>query len=645
MARSSSPVLLVVGLGVVGATVAVVALMLSDATPSLDAGGAPVASRATHERSMDTVQPVSGSEGTSPLRGAGRAADTEPRDAAALADEPTARRVSGRLVRRSDGSPLGGGELRAQRAATELDDEGRFTLPSVGVDEHSLLLVRGSHASAVDLPLGEGPLDDLVLSVDTGWLVRGRLADERGGPVPDGRVTLRLPGDDEPLAAARSDAAGGFVLRDVWPPAGAGRTLELGALGEWHAPASRLLELPDALRLLDGADLDLGAAGALAGVLRGAEAGARVLLPWTEDVGWVEDAPPGLEAACDEDGAYRIGGVPSGSYLAVLRSSGAGVYLDARVGVTVTVGETTWLDWDVGASAGSAGADVSGRVLDAAGRPQPGASVSARWELDVPAPGRLGTWSSILAGGRAESRDTGLEKCTVVSVRVGSATTGADGRYALGPLPAGRVVVSASLPDTPGLAPASETLALTRFASWPGVDLVLGAGLAVRGRALDEHGAPLPDARVLIVPRSDVLSYDDDEFVPVDDDGRFELGGLLPGEYTLLARCPGHRDALSQVTAGGAELDLLLASAPLLLGTVLDGTDARPLTGFHLRVEDASLFIEVDWTSLDGRFSLDSLAEGRYTLTVSAPGFVDEVVPDLELLRGVPVDVTVTMRR
>ena len=654
MARSKrSPLALLLGLGVLLACVAVVALVFMGG-PERVAGADPLLAQRGGERGMQVPDPVAGgSQGTQPLL-TERTAPVPPGASERPDASATGRRVSGTLLRRSDRSPIANARLSTRHGECVADVDGRFAFSLVDAEEVGLVVTHDGMTIYVDLPAESGDLKGLEFVLDTGWLLEGRVTGQAGEPVPEARVLLRRGPQEHGHHYLRADAQGRFSMRDVVPESQARPSLLLEAKGEFHGPMQLLVDLPAETRRVTGVDLVLPAAGVLEGQLFDVQgallSGGMVRLPWLVSDGWVQDAAPELEAAVGVKRRYRIEGVPPGTYVALAsagdsspRRSGEAWegLLVSKPGVLLEAGRVTTLDWNL-----SAPARVRGRVTDAAGNPFEQADVEALWQLVLPAPGRFGSWTSALRHATARSRERvtgGLE--TVLTIRVGQTSTLRGGGYELTYLPRGELLLRATTTAGGELAPAERELQLGGGEDLTGVDLMLGRGLSISGQVRDEQGRPLLEARVLLVPQSDVFNYREDDFRDVGADAGFSLSGLSDGNYTLLARCPGHRDALQQVPAGAVGLSITLSPAPLLAGQVLVAANASPLPSYHLRIEDEAMFMEADIDHSEGRFEVDSLGAGTYTVTIRAAGYAPEVQAGVVLRRGEATELTLLLRR
>jgi protocatechuate 3,4-dioxygenase beta subunit len=160
-------------------------------------------------------------------------------------------------------------------------------------------------------------------------------------------------------------------------------------------------------------------------------------------------------------------------------------------------------------------AAVAGRVVDAAGRPLPGAAVRV-WVRFGNRPPLAGCVSDF-------------------AVPTEGLTTGADGTFrftGLLPGPSARYTVEVSANGHVSRRSAAFAVSASRMQRL--ADLVLPASVSVAGTAVDEEGRPLPDVRVGVVPgpKDGLLRP-----LPVvtAGDGRFRIEGLPPGPVVLEA--------------------------------------------------------------------------------------------------------------
>jgi hypothetical protein len=140
-------------------------------------------------------------------------------------------------------------------------------------------------------------------------------------------------------------------------------------------------------------------------------------------------------------------------------------------------------------------------------------------------------------------------------------------------------------------------------------------------------------------------------------DGRFEIAGLTKGTYDLKIEAPGQAWQGPVVWISpdlkSAELEVALERGDSISGLVHD-RDGRPVAGLTV---DPKTRHEVSASGLDqtirpsgaepvvtdtaGRFRMDSLLHGRYTLEISGPGIY-------KILKEVPAgsaNLDVTLER
>jgi hypothetical protein len=148
----------------------------------------------------------------------------------------------------------------------------------------------------------------------------------------------------------------------------------------------------------------------------------------------------------------------------------------------------------------------------------------------------------------------------------------------------------------------------------------------LRGRVIDEKNDPLPNAIVSAMSQGDVI--EDPVQARTDDDGHFEIYGLLPGP-TLLEADAGEERAVDPVTAdveeGNDAKSWILIAGPRLriAGTVV--SPAGPVPGARIKAAPVgSPYIAVRSVTSDaqGRFEIRLPRKTReMSLSVSAPGF------------------------
>jgi protocatechuate 3,4-dioxygenase beta subunit len=299
-------------------------------------------------------------------------------------------------------------------------------------------------------------------------------------------------------------------------------------------------------------------------------------------------------------------------------------------------------------------ADLTGRVVDSAGR--------------------------AIAGAEVRAHDTGD------AFDDAAATTDLAGRFRLRALAPGRhYQLTASAADLV----AASALALVPVpgsprvtAGRPGaaeVRIVLWPGLTAAGRVVDRTGRPLPGITAILsssmiagaITPSRALQFlsqqaaaEDSRRASTDAQGTFELRHLAPGRYQLLVGGPGFVATLRrdvEIPANGARLDLgrtVLDAGVALLGTVTDQRGApveqamvsfKPLGGTLGNDLQGGLIVtssplgqgsDATTTGSDGRFVIADVRAGqRFELMVAHPEHPMARIPDVSAPSAEPLRI------
>jgi hypothetical protein len=164
-------------------------------------------------------------------------------------------------------------------------------------------------------------------------------------------------------------------------------------------------------------------------------------------------------------------------------------------------------------------------------------------------------------------------------------------------------------------------------------------GAAVSGRVLTPDGTPIEKARVLAFTNPDFKTFvifgrrsvaEAGGVARTDEEGRFEIRGLAPGEYTVEAKALGHHAvvaARSGVSAGTSDVELTLAPKAWVQLVVVDEETQSPITEFSVVVapvdESEGLVERAKVLSPAGAFRFAALLSRRYRVEVVAEGYYD----------------------
>ncbi len=271
------------------------------------------------------------------------------------------------------------------------------------------------------------------------------------------------------------------------------------------------------------------------------------------------------------------------------------------------------------------------------------------YDLSFSAPGyHVGTDTEVLSGGQHDIANT-----VVLTAAAGSIS----GTVTAGSVPLGGVTVTAAANgDTFATAtptsgqvgaftlanlPSPATYLLTFRASGYGTDTVaeqLGPGQNLTGLAVslvggagqvsgtvsDPSGQPLGGVTVTVTGASTPLST---ETLTAGQVGTYQLSGLpVPSDVTLTFSLAGYQSVTVPVQLGASGsasgIDATLTPADGTLTGTVTSTSGSPLAGTDVSVTSGATTITTHSTSSPpGRFVLQGLAPGSYSVTVSDSGY------------------------
>lgn len=537
----------------------------------------------------------------------------DPAEIARIADVdlPAPAAVSG-IVAGADGKPIAGARVVVRQGfAPDRGDTTLFAEATTGSDgafrianappPPSRLFVRASGWAPAERPMraASGPLR---LVLERGVSLSGTVLDASGRPAAGALVRSGA-------IAAAADADGRYRLDGVTP--GLERV-------EASAPGG-LVARRGGVRVAAGtpatADLQLQPGAAIGGTVvdaltRRPIAGARIAVAESPGSGVTASSEPAASARTDARGKFSAAGLLPGDYEVSAARSG---YLPAtlpRVAATAR-------------SAGAAAvalvpaASISGRVVDAQGKPIVGASVA----LEAPRAGR-GRFGGGGPAFRAPRGET-------------STRTGPEGTFRLD----GLAAIPSGVPLTAshaGFAPAERPgVTLKAGQALTGVVLVLPAGLSVKGRVVDEASQAVAGAEIRVAPSEGrgparffrrAAGGATPPNAVTGADGSFTVAGLAAGAWDVTAT----HDGFSPKTASalpapakppGAWPPIVLSRGVAVTGEVKDDQGA-PIAGAMVSLFGEGADPSPTATDASGAFRIDNLARGRaLMLTASAPGF------------------------
>lgn len=182
------------------------------------------------------------------------------------------------------------------------------------------------------------------------------------------------------------------------------------------------------------------------------------------------------------------------------------------------------------------------------------------------------------------------------------------------------------------------------------VDFRLQPGETLTGRVIAPDRSPIMGASVRVVGYQQPQTLSADAIT--NDEGRFTVSNLVPGNYTLIAEADGWRtERLLRVVAPSADLEIQLAEQGTIMGRVV-GVSGEAVPSFtlslHQYIANSSAYgrrvKEEKMTSEDGSFTMTGVDEGQFSIKVAAPGFADTFSEDFEVTQGLTTtDILIKM--
>ena len=431
------------------------------------------------------------------------------------------------------------------------DGEGRYVLEhlpgtylaSIAAWKHGYAIAAippTSNGGSMALPAtGALPLD-LVLT--RGRTIRGVVVDERGAPVPGADVWLseKLVGsefsaiDHTPTV---TDDQGRFELAGLRMDAGyvRARTDSRRLASYWQGPGPHGHRVArDMPATIEDVRLALAPGETVGGRLVDAAgapvAGAAVRLSYVTG----RTSVTGQEAVwSDAQGRFAFHGLPPIEYPSVRVDAPGFAPHEARLGREGGTDATIRVP---------RGGTIAGRVVNAQGEPVAGTSVRS-------------------------------------NTNAASALTDAEGRFLLERQPPGRhEIVHGGPGGETGLA--RTVVQLAEGARVEDVELRLPGPTAapgtesIAGQVVDEHGEPVAGERFEIQPIGRILHSRAGGTVITDDDGRFRIDGLVPGEYAVQPWPPVRRAPTVRAGTLDAVIEVRSRATYMVAGRVLDPSGA-----------------------------------------------------------------------
>lgn len=457
-------------------------------------------------------------------------------------------------------------QLRDEEPDTKSRPDGGFQLADLPAGKPVHLFVTApDHLPAAVQGIRPPTEKPVVVRLEPGGRLAGRVLDDQGAPVADAEVSLAwrpmledLPAGGALYRKTSTNREGRFEIRSS--PLG---TVLLGVRARGFIPRP---PAPVTVPPPQGQDLEIR-------LERGAVLAGSVKTVEGEPVAGLRVAIGDAAGKSDADGAYRVDGLrPGPAEIDLFHPS----YRRQKRTITIEP-ESNVLDIEL-----EAGRRITGRVVDERGKPVGTALVV----LETPT--------------RADFR----------SFRTRSAS---DGSFEIASVAEGRYQIAA---EAEGFAPMPRRdLVVAAQQEVEPLELVLGRSGTVTGRILGLD----PEQLARVELRADDDENDVTRPGRVDAQGRFEIRDLSPGPWELQAELTGEQRRVTGrvvVVAGEtAERDLEFGNRLTLSGRV--EYDGEPLPDARVSVRASKLALErTAATDYDGGFRIEELEPDTYWVGV-----------------------------
>lgn len=500
------------------------------------------------------------------------------------------------------GKPVAGAIVVSGTNAAETSREGRFRL-EVRAGSASVLAIgpdgRIGRREGIAIRADEDVDLDRLRVLPSACFSGSIIDDSSRQPVASALVTaatMRIGADSDPLEwrTARADGRGRFQLCGL---ASGTHRLEVEHPGYLPAEMDSVLAT---IEPADGISVALRRESAVAGRVTDESGvpvpGARVHLHAVSDT----------RAVTTKDGRFRLRRLEPARN-AELEAEKVGFARARRPGLQLKAGASTLVPDLILRH----GLRVVGTVVDPSGSPVAGVEVRAA----------------------SEAEKAKLDSRFGEPPPLPDASSDARGRFELAGLDPGeyRVVLWRD-----GFADRSVAgLGVKRDGPNQWAPIVLTPGAAIDGLVTTGDGKPIEGAHVTAFlepgrPRS----------ANSDNQGRFHLEDLAPQHPAeLWVSAEGFVPARGRrATPPSANVKVSLTAASMLAGRVEDALTKVPLHAFSLALLPASVLEDhpasEDFRSEEGRFVLNNIAPGQWSVRTSAPGYAPAVFPVGELMAG-----------
>lgn len=183
---------------------------------------------------------------------------------------------------------------------------------------------------------------------------------------------------------------------------------------------------------------------------------------------------------------------------------------------------------------------------------------------------------------------------------------------------------------------------------------VLGEGGFMKGKVVDEAGAPIAGANINITTDyinskkivTDKTIYNTAEETRTATDGSFAVNGLANGVFRVAAAIAGRGSvAIDGVARNSENIKITIPEGIVVNGIITNAATGEPVPGARVTLLNSGVrgyytggeegnYGQVN-SGGDGKFTLPGVQAGKYNITATAPGFIVQRESNIELAAGV----------
>jgi uncharacterized surface anchored protein len=494
----------------------------------------------------------------------------------------TAGSIAGLITDAESGLPIASASIRVFSSegialqSTLSDVNGNYAIPSLSPGSYSVVIAANGYASrTVGAYVNSGAITPISVSLEMlAGAISGTATDLSGTPLLD--VVIRVFHNNIIVGRVATDETGVYTIGNIAPGnyvvsartdgfggESLGATINPGAVTEVHF---RLTPNPGSVSGVITDESGVTIAGAVIAVQSSIDGGPIILTRVISGV----------------DGRYQVGGLNPGSYLLNVTALN---FQNTFAGVRVDSDQQTVQNFTMLASPGI----IIGGVTDPNGSPVFAASIDIR----VTNANGITVYSLFTdPEGGFEADNLAPSTYTVFAGALGFRTATASVTV----LPASAASVTLVLYPNPGSIQGRIT------------DAVTGGGLA--GAIINVN-----DQNSFLV-----------QTVIADSGGNYQITGLPPGNYTLIAQASNYQsNAFGAIVQSDAitPVDFALASNPgIISGQLIPAASGSVVQLYNLN----NLLVLTSAALSDGSFRFENVQAGTYYLTAVASGFTSDIV-------------------